>query len=81
MAEINPCPRCGALPCDWVDDPHMREDVAQALRREFGYVPDEADYDKWIVYEDTLIVINPRRRPRLFRKGCAGNYYEIEPQP
>lgn len=22
MSEINPCPRCGALPCDWVDDPH-----------------------------------------------------------
>ena len=23
--EINPCPLCGALPCDWVDDPHKHE--------------------------------------------------------
>lgn len=20
--ELNPCPSCGALPCDWVDNPH-----------------------------------------------------------
>lgn len=22
MSEQNPCPLCGALPCDWVDNPH-----------------------------------------------------------
>lgn len=22
MEDIEPCPRCGALPCDWVDNPH-----------------------------------------------------------
>lgn len=21
------CPLCGALPCDWVDDPHMARDI------------------------------------------------------
>ena len=24
-AEPNPCPLCGALPCDWVDNPHAAE--------------------------------------------------------
>ncbi len=23
MAEIEPCPLCGALPCDWADNPHV----------------------------------------------------------
>jgi len=23
--EANPCSLCGALPCDWVDDPHAAE--------------------------------------------------------
>jgi hypothetical protein len=23
--EPNPCPLCGALPCDWVDNPHAAE--------------------------------------------------------
>ena len=22
MTEIEPCPKCGALPCDWTDNPH-----------------------------------------------------------
>ena len=25
MTEIDPCPLCGALPCDWVDNPHVAE--------------------------------------------------------
>lgn len=25
MAELKPCPLCGALPCDWTDDPHKAE--------------------------------------------------------
>jgi hypothetical protein len=60
----------------------MHEEVATALRREFGYVPDEDDGEKWTVYEDyTLIVIHPYRRPRLYKRGCGGSYYEIEPIP
>lgn len=31
--EPNPCPLCGALPCDWVDDPHkaVADDTIAAL--------------------------------------------------
>ena len=25
MDDLKPCPLCGALPCDWVDDPHKAE--------------------------------------------------------
>lgn len=25
IEEVEPCPLCGALPCDWVDDPHKAE--------------------------------------------------------
>ncbi len=25
MTEASPCPLCGALPVDWVDDPHKAE--------------------------------------------------------
>ncbi len=24
MGDLEPCPACGALPCDWVDNPHWR---------------------------------------------------------
>lgn len=27
--ELEPCPRCGALPCDWVDNPHTPPTEAQ----------------------------------------------------
>ena len=60
----------------------MRDDVAAALRRDFGYVPQSDDGEKWTVYQDrTLIVIHPHRQPRLYRYGCGGSYYEIEPIP
>ena len=58
----------------------LTQEVRDALRREFGYVPDEGDGEKWIVYQDhTLIVIHPERRPRLYKRGCGGSFYEIEP--
>lgn len=25
QSDLKPCPLCGALPCDWVDDPHKME--------------------------------------------------------
>ena len=34
--ELDSCPACGAIPCDWVDNPHAREaaltEVVEALR-------------------------------------------------
>lgn len=58
----------------------MDDDTKAALRREFGYVPDVSDGEAWAVHQDhTLIVIHPARRPRLYKRGCGGVYYEIEP--
>jgi hypothetical protein len=54
--------------------------VAEALRREFGYCPDERNGEVWTVFQGhTLIVIHPERRPRMYKRGCGGIYYEIEP--
>lgn len=56
----------------------------KALRREFGYAPNEADGESWTVYQDRcLIVIHPERRPRIYRRGAFGptDYWEIEPLP
>jgi len=56
------------------------DDVATALKREFGYVPNEYDGENWTVYRDhTLIVCHPERRPRVYKRGCNGDYYEFEP--
>lgn len=58
----------------------MQTEVAQALKREFGYVPLEEEGEKWIVYQDrALIVVHPERRPRIYRRGDCGAYSEIEP--
>ncbi len=62
----------------------MDEETKVALRRVFGYCPDEEDGEKWTVFQDrALIVIHPERRPRLYRRGScnANDYYEIEPLP
>lgn len=57
-------------------------EVEEALRREFGYVPNENEGEKWCVYQDQcLIVIHEYRNPRLYRRGCGGVYYEIDPLP
>lgn len=50
-----------------------------SLQRTFGYSPDERGGEKWVVYQDNLIVIHPERRPRIYKPGCAGVYYELEP--
>ena len=31
MVELEPCPSCGALPCDWTDNPHTRPSTDEAL--------------------------------------------------
>ena len=55
-------------------------DVAESLGREFGYVPDERNGEKWTVYQDhSLIVVHPHRRPRIYKRGGSGSCYEIEP--
>ena len=62
----------------------MEEDCANALRREFGYTPDEKGGERWAVYQDrALIVIHPERRIRVYRRHGSGphDYYEIEPYP
>jgi hypothetical protein len=54
--------------------------IANDLRRDFGYVPREEEGEQWCVYQDhTLIVVHPERRPRMYKRGCGGVYYEIEP--
>lgn len=45
------------------------------LAEEFGYV--EKENDKWTIYNDCLVVINPNFRPRVYSKGCKGIYVEI----
>jgi hypothetical protein len=32
MVELESCPSCGALPCDWTDNPHTRPPADEALR-------------------------------------------------
>ena len=59
----------------------LRGDVAAALDREFGYIPDEQDGEKWCVWQDrVLIVVHPYRKPRLYERGGRGNYVELEPE-
>ena len=58
----------------------MDENIAARLREEFGYAPDESDGEKWVVYRDNmLIVTHHRNKPKLFERGCRGDYIEIEP--
>lgn len=57
------------------------EKIKAHLLREFGYVLDETSGDQWTTYNDHLIVIAPERRPRVYRKGCGGTFYEMEPVP
>lgn len=60
----------------------MADECAEALKREFGYVPNEEAGEKWVVYQDrALIVVHPERRPRIYRRGYYGDFYEIEPVP
>ena len=56
------------------------QNVLDSLEREFGYRPNEKGGEEWCVYQNhSLIVIHPERRPRIFKRGCGGNFYEIEP--
>jgi len=56
------------------------EKVMRSLQETFGHRPDERGGEKWTVYQDhSLIVVHPERRPRIYKRGCGGVYYEIEP--
>ena len=58
----------------------MDEAMATALRKKFGYVPNERGGERWVVFQGhTLIVIHPEERPRLYKDGCGGLHYAIEP--
>lgn len=55
-------------------------ETAASLRQTFGYAPDERGGERWTVFQDhTLIVIHPERRPRMYKRGCGGVFYEIQP--
>lgn len=30
LTPLEPCPTCGALPCDWVNNPHLQAAVERA---------------------------------------------------
>lgn len=54
--------------------------VMDSLYETFGYRPDEQSGENWTVFQDhSLIVIHPERRPRIYKRGCSGLFYEIEP--
>ncbi len=58
----------------------MDDQTRVALKREFGYAPDEAYGEKWVIYKNNfLVVVHPEQRPKVFERGCAGLYFEIEP--
>ena len=58
----------------------MDNEVASALQRTFGYVPDEEAGEKWVIYRDhVMVVIHHREKPKIFPEGCRGNFHEIEP--
>lgn len=58
----------------------MHPEVKAALKRLFGYIPNEDDGEKWVVFQSrTLIVVHPERRPRLYRQDGGGVYVEIDP--
>lgn len=63
----------------------MSYDPKQSLKEAFGYVPDEANGERWVIYFsgsfNTLIVVHPYRQPRLYPQGCGGKYTEIAVDP
>lgn len=60
-------------------DKSLDEIVAPILQKDFGYVKNDPR-EQWVVFKYRhLIVIHPKNRPRIYKKGCRGSYYEIEP--
>jgi hypothetical protein len=62
----------------------MDTNTAEALKREFGYVPDKDAGEQWTVYRDrALLVFHPERLIKVFRRGALGeqDYCECNPAP
>lgn len=58
----------------------MTPKCAAALRREFGYVPNDRRGERWVVYQGAvLIVTHPDDRPKLYYRDGSGSPVEIEP--
>lgn len=58
----------------------LDEATRMALRKEFGYVPDDRGGEVWCVYQNrALIVLHPERRPRIYGRSSSGVPYEFEP--
>lgn len=55
--------------------------IGRALQAEFGYQPREGEGEVWSVWGDgrALIVLHPTRLIRVYRRGCNGIYFEIDP--
>lgn len=59
----------------------ITSEVQEALKRDFGYVPNERDGERWVVYLDRMLVVcHPERTPRVYDMGCNGSYYELHPE-
>lgn len=82
MPDIAPVFSPGDIPVAISTD--TREaDAQRAMRDTFGYVPNEADGERYTVYTDgkypVLIVIHPARKPRLYYQHGRGVYIEFDP--
>lgn len=70
----------GSNYCSGCREKIEEEAIMASLQNTFGYRPRERSGEKWVVYQDhSLIVIHPSEKPRIYTRGCAGSFYEIEP--
>lgn len=54
----------------------MDSKTVENLRREFDYVPNEGGDERWVIFDDKLIVIHRDRPPRVYCRG--GETYTLE---
>lgn len=66
------CSNCGEELMTTNADEHKK--VMDSLHEYFGYRPDEVGGENWTVFQNhSLIVIHPKRRPRIiYKRGCGG---------
>lgn len=65
MTEIEPCPHCGALPCDWTDNPHTAPsgDVERVARAINPHI--------WGCYDCSLVPFVEERGARSSTDDCT----------